>query len=120
MKLETEHPSLTTCAVITRAEGGGGQTSGSDEISPAVLCITKVPTVLKYNRIIEYGVPKKGVVTLVFYDILGTKVQLLKREYLNPGYYQAQISTENLASGIYFVVLTQNNNKVSKKMLFVK
>jgi len=43
-----------------------------------------------------------------------------KRENLLPGYYQERIDTKDLPSGIYFVVLRQDNDKVSKKFLLVK
>jgi len=47
-------------------------------------------------------------------------MNVLKQEKVLPGYYQEKIDTKDLPSGIYFVVLRQDNAKVSKKFLFVK
>ncbi len=111
-------PSQTTCQVALPE--GGGQASNSEELLPDMLCITKMPTVSRYNLQIKYGIPRDGAITISFYDATGSQVRLIKRENLVPGYYQEMIDTEYLSHGIYFVVLRQGDEKVLRKFLLSK
>ena len=111
-------PSETYCEVILGSDGG--QSSGFAEMLPSRLCITQMPTIFSSNSVISYGVPHKGNITISCYDATGARVKLIKRENLFPGYYQERIDTEDLSSGIYFIILRQNNDKVTRKFLVVK
>jgi len=44
----------------------------------------------------------------------------LVKENLTPGFYQEKIETRNFASGIYFLVLRQDGEKIAKKFLIVR
>ena len=112
-------PSQTFCEVIP-TEGGGGQSAGSNTIAPEHLCITWMPTLFKDGATIRYGVPEKNNVDLVVYNILGARIRTLRNEKLVPGYYEDTFAARDLASGIYFIVLRQGNEKVSKKFLLIK
>ena len=111
-------PSETYCEVILGK--GGGQSSGSAEMLPATLCITQMSTFSRNNPMISFGVPKKGDITISVYDATGARVQLIKQENLLPGYYQEKLDTRNLSSGVYFIVLKQDNEMISKKFLLIK
>jgi len=69
---------------------------------------------------IKYAVYTQTETELSLYDVTGSMVKILKQKKIHPGYYQEKIDTENLSSGVYFIVLKQNNDKVSKKFLIVK
>ncbi|HEC78484.1 MAG TPA: T9SS type A sorting domain-containing protein [candidate division WOR-3 bacterium] len=69
---------------------------------------------------IAYTLLKYSDIELSIYDVTGSRMNVLKQEKIPPGYYQERIDTKNLSSGIYFVVLRQDNVKVSKKFLLVK
>jgi hypothetical protein len=112
-------PSETFCEVMPGG-GGGGQSAGSNIIAPEHLCITWMPTLIKEGTTIKYGVPEKNKVDLTIYNILGARVSTLRNEKLVPGYYEDMFDARNLASGVYFIVLRQGNEKVSKKFLFIK
>lgn len=111
-------PSQTTCRVLNYP--GGGQSSGSEDIVPSTLCITEMPTFLRRNTMIKFGVPRKGDITISLYDITGSRIESIRRENLIPGYYQEKIDTRNLSSGVYFIVFKQDNEKVNKKFLLIK
>lgn len=112
-------PYQDSCAVIP-TDGGGGQSAGSNIIAPEHLCITWMPTLIKGDVSIRYGVPEKNKVDLIVYNILGARVNVIRSEKLIPGYYEDMLDARDLASGIYFIVLRQGNEKVSKKFLFIK
>jgi len=69
---------------------------------------------------IEYMLTRKEQVELSIYDATGSRVRLIKQEKLAPGYYQQKINIENLSNGVYFIVLKQGDEKVSKKFLLIK
>ncbi len=112
-------PSQTICQVLIPSEGGE-QSSGSDELLPTSLCITGLPSIVKGNLTINYGIPILGEVNLTIYDATGSKVKSISHANLKPNYYRETINTDGLTAGIYFVVLKQNHEKVSKKFLLIK
>jgi lipid A disaccharide synthetase len=69
---------------------------------------------------IKYVITHTGATEVSLYDATGSMVNLIARKNLVPGYYQEKIDTRNLPSGVYFVVLKQDNEKVSKKFLLIK
>jgi len=111
-------PSETYCEVILGK--GGGQSSGSENMLPSRLCITQMPTIFSSNPVMNYGVAHKGDITISLYDATGARVKNLKKANLVSGYYQEKIDTRNFPSGVYFIVLKQNNDKVTRKFLVVK
>jgi hypothetical protein len=111
-------PSQTTCLV--EYGPGGGQSAGSNTIVPEHLCITWMPTLFKERTTIKYGIPVKNKIDLAVYNILGARVRTIKHEELIPGYYEDRINIRDLSSGVYFIVLRQNDEKVSKKFLLIK
>ncbi len=112
-------PSQTTCMVLIPPEGGE-QSSGSDELLPTSLCITGLPSIVKGNLTINYGIPILGEVHLAIYDVAGSMVKSITHANPKPKYYRETINIDGLSSGIYFVVLKQNNEKTTKKFLLVK
>ena len=69
---------------------------------------------------IAYTLLEHSEIALSIYDVAGVMVEQIKQGYLGPGYYQEKIDTGNLSSGVYFIVLKQDNKKVSKKFLLIK
>lgn len=69
---------------------------------------------------IKFAVYTQTETELSIYDVTGSKIKALRQEKVLPGYYQEKIDTRNLSSGVYFIVLKQDNEKVSNKFLIVK
>jgi len=113
-------PSQALCEVMP-AEEGGGQSASSNTVVPEHLCITLMPTLVKDEAKIKYGVPEKDdVVGLTVYNVLGAQVRALRNEQLVPGYYEDRFDVGDLPGGVYFVVLKQNDMNISKKFLIMK
>jgi len=111
-------PSETYCEVVLGK--GGGQSSGSEDMLPSTLCITQMPTIFSSSSVINYGVPHEGDLIISLYDITGSKVKTISRKNMLPGYYQERIDVSKLSNGIYFIMLRQDNDKVTRKFLVVK
>jgi photosystem II stability/assembly factor-like uncharacterized protein len=67
-----------------------------------------------------YVIPAEGKVKLIIYDILGTTVETLVDKIQIPGSYCEIIDGRELASGIYFIRLSFNDQSTVKKMVLIK
>ena len=78
------------------------------------------PNPFNPTTLIEYSLPKNSQVSLKIYDIIGREVATLKNEFQNAGKHSVTFNGSDLASGIYFYVLTADNLIASKKMSILK
>jgi len=70
--------------------------------------------------IIAFSVPGKDFVNLSVYDISGKIVtELLNRE-LSAGSYEVKFDAQNLASGVYYYILSGKNGILVKNMVILK
>lgn len=84
-------------------------------------CRLKILPSISYGILnIECTIPVQDVVDLAIYNAGGAKIKSIKQKNYLPGSYQQRINISDLASGIYFVVLKQNNEQVSRKFLLIK
>lgn len=69
---------------------------------------------------VEYTLPVKSEIELSLYDIYGVEIKTLEHRTFLPGNYHQVIDIGNLCSGIYFLILKQNNEQVSRKFLLIR
>lgn len=70
---------------------------------------------------ISFDLPKKSLVKLTVFDILGREVSVIVNEVLNAGSYTADWPAANYPSGIYFYRIQTDNNYIeTRKMLLIK
>ncbi len=69
---------------------------------------------------ISYSIPKRGLVQLKVYDILGKEVATLVNEEKPAGNYSVKFSGSDLPSGVYFYTLRVNNFVQSRKMILLR
>lgn len=69
---------------------------------------------------IAFSIPEEVKVSLVVYDLLGRKVDVLVDDLVQPGNYQAQFDGSRLSSGVYFYRLTAGRYVATQKMQLVK
>jgi len=77
-------------------------------------------TVMKGNTIIKYGIPNQDDITISIYNTIGSCVWKTNQRVPSPGYYNQKIDVGELSIGVYFVVLTQDREKISNKFILVK
>jgi len=78
------------------------------------------PTPASKRVNIRYDLVRQCAVELLFYDVTGACIKRLKKGFLMPGYYEEVIDLKDSAAGVYFIVLRQDKEKVSKKVLLIK
>ena len=74
---------------------------------------------------ISFGLPAAGQATLDVYDIMGRKVKTLINDRLEAGIHRVYWNSTNnngqkVSSGIYFYMLDQGDNVITKKMMLLK
>uniref|UniRef100_A0A7C4TES9 T9SS type A sorting domain-containing protein n=1 Tax=candidate division WOR-3 bacterium TaxID=2052148 RepID=A0A7C4TES9_UNCW3 len=78
------------------------------------------PSVVRNSISIEWTLKKPARIELSIYDAAGSKVKAI-RETDIPIYHNKEfIDLRDLACGVYFMVLKQNNEAVSKKFILIK
>ncbi len=82
--------------------------------------VMNYPNPFNPSTLIQYQLPKDGVVTLKVFDILGREIKTLVDRYKTQGTYTVPFDASKLASGIYFYQLRSGNFISTKKMLLMK
>ena len=78
------------------------------------------PNPFNPNTTIKYNLSNSGNVQMNAYDITGKLVDELVEEYHISGEYEYNWSPSNLASGVYYIHLNQNNNFDQMKVMYIK
>ncbi|QQS38238.1 MAG: T9SS type A sorting domain-containing protein [Ignavibacteriales bacterium] len=78
------------------------------------------PNPFNPTTLINYQIPKDGLVTIKVYDIIGKEVTTLVNETKSVGRYSINFDGSNLASGVYIYQLRSGDFVSSKKMMLIK
>jgi hypothetical protein len=78
------------------------------------------PNPFNPTTVINYQIPKDGLVTLKVYDVLGREIITLVNEDKKAGSYNYKFDASKLSSGVYFYKITANDFVQSKKMILLK
>ena len=78
------------------------------------------PNPFNSSTVIEYALPKEGLVTITLYDIAGRVVKQLVNEQKSSGRHKTVIESGKLASGVYIYALRVNEISINKKMVILK
>ena len=69
---------------------------------------------------IRYGIPRKELVELTVFNVLGQKIKTLVHAVQNAGQYTVHFETAFLPSGIYFYQLSWGQKRLVRKMLLIR
>ncbi len=69
---------------------------------------------------IKFEISKTNMTTLIIYDAIGRKVEMLVNNRMDPGQYSIEFNGVKLASGMYYYVLKSGNHSMRRKMMLVK
>jgi photosystem II stability/assembly factor-like uncharacterized protein len=78
------------------------------------------PNPFNPSTIINYSIPKSGLVSIKIYDLLGKEIKTLVSEEKSAGNYSVQFNGSNLSSGIYFYRMQSGNHMQTKKLILLK
>lgn len=100
-------------------EGGGPQTFTTIPQN-LVFGLQVLPNILSRNALLRYTIPTKQRVSLKLYDVVGREVMVIADRIVDAGIHSYNLDTSNLSSGIYFLVLEDEKETNSQKILIVK
>jgi hypothetical protein len=104
--------------------GFGDQLSGLENIDFQIASnyslLQNYPNPFNPSTKIQFTVPTTSDINLDIYNVLGQKVATLVNEELATGTYEYEFNATNLPSGNYFYTLTSGEQKLTKKMVFLK
>lgn len=69
---------------------------------------------------IRYQIPDAGYVRLSVYNMLGSEVERLVDRYQQPGFYEVEFHSDNVASGVYVYALQYGGKMFTRKMVVLK
>lgn len=69
---------------------------------------------------IEFTLPKREVVTLTVYDVLGNEVATLIGEVMDAGFHKIKFNADRLSSGVYIYKITAGSFVKTKKMIMLR
>ena len=103
----------------------GSRVTGIKEMPPQNLpdqfvLYQNYPNPFNPTTTIVYDVPKRSMVTLVMYDVLGRRVETLVNGEKQPGHYEVTFDAFRLPSGVYIYRLQAGNYGDTKKLLYLK
>ncbi|MFQ6608859.1 MAG: T9SS type A sorting domain-containing protein, partial [Fidelibacterota bacterium] len=78
------------------------------------------PNPFNATTTIRFDLPHAGKVELVIYDILGRKVQTLVGGQLVSGEHEVVWDASNVASGVYFYLLTTGDRQLTRKLVVLE
>ena len=78
------------------------------------------PNPFNPSTTIDVGLPKRGVMSLKIYDVLGQLVKVVDEGYRNRGEYTYDVNMNDYASGMYFYILRQGADSMTRKMILIR
>lgn len=99
---------------LTSAEEGAPERPGEFIIDQ------NFPNPFNGSTEIRYFLPATGEVLFTLWDALGKQVTTLEQGNRPAGYSSIRISSDNLASGVYYYTLHYNKTKLTKKLVVLK
>jgi len=82
--------------------------------------VSAYPNPFNSTTRITYSLPEAAIVNLTLFDISGREVASIVNGYRKAGVYEANISAENLSSGLYFIKLDDSKQIVTRKLMLIK
>lgn len=78
------------------------------------------PNPFNPTTVIEYSIPRAGIVTLKVYDLLGQEVGTLVNQQQRAGTYYVNFNATRLASGVYFYRIETDGFESTRKMILLQ
>jgi hypothetical protein len=84
------------------------------------ITINNYPNPFNNQTTIIFNLQRPENIEISIYNILGEKIETLVNKYFHTGSHKFKLFTDNLASGIYFLCLRNNNKSIIKKIILAK
>ncbi|MEF8865162.1 MAG: VWA domain-containing protein [Salinibacter sp.] len=89
-------------------------------VVPDEVVLTSYPNPFRRQATVEYALPEEKDVRLAVYDVLGRRVAVLEDGSKQAGRHRVTLSSDGLASGVYFGRLEVGEQTVTQKITVVR
>ena len=108
---------------IVRTDNGGTYT-GINQVGSTIpesySLSQNYPNPFNPSTSITFDIPNASDVKLTLYNVLGSEVKVISKDYLASGKYNVSIDASDLPSGTYFYRLEAGSFTETKKMILIK
>ena len=92
-----------------------------EELSPYNFTLDQnYPNPFNPSTTITYSLESPSNIQLIVYDALGREINTLYDGYKDAGKYTTILNAHNLSSGLYYLILETETNRLTRKLLLVK
>lgn len=106
--------------MISMEDTGNNEHDTDIRISDQYLLRPNYPNPFNPNTTISYAIPKKSMVQLKVYNILGCEVTTLVEKEQSAGEYEVQFNGTSLSSGVYIYRMRAGEFSDSRKLVLIK
>ena len=93
----------------------------STSLTPCVVKLSQnFPNPFNPSTKIQYGVPKKDLVSIVIHDVVGRHVKTLVSTEKNPGFHEIQWDATLQSSGLYIIKMQSDRFIDTQKLMLIK
>ena len=89
-------------------------------IIPTNLKVEAYPNPFNSTVTLKLSLPRSGFTEVSLYNILGQKIKTILEEYKPSGSYSIKYNADNLSSGVYLLMLRQNQFISQQKIILLK
>ena len=89
-------------------------------MQPSDFKIKAYPNPFNSTVNLQINLPGSGLTELTVYNLLGQKIKTIVNKYLTAGIFHFSYQADEISSGIYFVILKQNQLFTKEKIILLK
>ena len=91
------------------------------ELSPSLVSMARnYPNPFNCETLIEFNLNESSDISVVIYNLLGEKIDILLNEPLSSGFHSLRWDGSGKSTGIYFYRIVSGNSSFSGKMSVLK
>ncbi|RNC79945.1 MAG: T9SS C-terminal target domain-containing protein [Balneola sp.] len=95
--------------------------NGTEEDHPKKFDVPQnYPNPFNPSTLIRFNIPKASEISITIFDIRGSLVQTLTRDFYSSGTHSVSFNGDGLATGVYFYTVTSSFGSITRKMLLAK
>jgi len=86
----------------------------------AFILLQNYPNPFNYTTMVQFALPRTEHMSLSLFDVCGGKVAEIYDGVMEAGSHKLRITMQDVASGVYFLVLKTEKAQITRKMLLLK
>ncbi len=111
---------LSTASIATLATEGLVTSVEESNAIPLSLSISNYPNPFNNSTRVKYNLPNSSNIRIDLYNFLGERVKEILSSFHQAGSYEIEITSDDLSSGAYFLVINTDAHYKTHKIILLK